>query len=143
MPSLNEHRPLRIPPALVVALVSSAALTVGVSFLVALSPETLALSDDGAHRLQIANVGVAGVALAFALFAARPLWRRRLRKSDGLVTVCAWTRRVKWQGRWMTLEEYLTQCFNLHCTHGICDEAAAKMRADLAQIDISPDPRPR
>jgi hypothetical protein len=143
MSSLHAHRPLRIRPVLVVALVASAALTLGVSVLLALSPGMLPLSDRGAHALQIANVALSGVALAFALFAARPLFRRRLRKFDGLITVCAWTRRVKWQGRWMTMEEYLTQCFNLRCTHGICDEAAEKMRADLAQIELNPDPRPR
>jgi hypothetical protein len=83
----------------------------------------------GIHRLISATVGMAillGVATAWMLL-------RRRGNYDELITVCAWTRRVLWEGRWISFEEYLARRFDLHCTHGICDEAAEIMRQDVAR----------
>lgn len=66
--------------------------------------------------------------LAFALITAAAWLHFQTAPIAGRwVTVCAWTRRVHWQGRWLTFEDYLAQRFNLHCTHGICDEEAEKL----------------
>lgn len=46
---------------------------------------------------------------------------------DRWVTICAWTRRIRWQGRWITFEEFLAERFDLRWTHGICDEEAEKL----------------
>lgn len=40
-----------------------------------------------------------------------------------LLTVCAWTKRVKHAGRWLSLEEYLQGVHGLRVTHGISPEA--------------------
>jgi hypothetical protein len=43
---------------------------------------------------------------------------------DGdLVTICAWTRRVFWQGSWISIERFLQRRFGLYVTHGISEEA--------------------
>ena len=63
-----------------------------------------------------------------------------MRDLEGLITVCAWTRRVKWEGRWVTFEDYLAKRFNLHCTHGICEEAAEQMRNETAEAPLTRDP---
>jgi len=59
---------------------------------------------------------------------------RRVRELEKLVTVCAWTHRVRWQGKWISFEEYLQKRFNLHFTHGISDEAAQQMRQEIRAL---------
>ena len=39
---------------------------------------------------------------------------------EGFMRVCAWCRRIDYQGRWMPLEEFLQQGFDTPTTHGIC-----------------------
>lgn len=88
----------------------------------------------------IQSLNTALIAVAVALMAAGAWWLlRRVRDLEGLITVCAWTRRVQWEGRWVSFEEYLLNRFHLRCTHGICDEAAEKMRRDAAQLLLSLD----
>ncbi|HUR58991.1 MAG TPA: CHASE3 domain-containing protein [Opitutaceae bacterium] len=88
----------------------------------------------------IQSLNTALIAMSVALVAAGAWWLlRRVRDLEGLITVCAWTRRVQWQGRWVSFEEYLLNRFHLRCTHGICDEAAEKMRKDAAQLVLSLD----
>lgn len=43
---------------------------------------------------------------------------------EKLVTVCAWSRKIKVDGRWVTFEEYLVENLGLRITHGIDPEAA-------------------
>ncbi len=40
------------------------------------------------------------------------------------VTVCAWTKRVLFEGQWLTLEEYLLRAHDLPVSHGISPEAS-------------------
>lgn len=98
-------------------------------------------SASAAARAEIIeSLNTAFIAMSVALMAAGAWWLlRRVRDLEGLITVCAWTRRVQWQGRWVSFEEYLLNRFHLHCTHGICDEAAEKMRKDAAQLILSLD----
>ena len=39
------------------------------------------------------------------------------------LTVCAWTKRILFDGKWMPLESYLKQAHGISVTHGICPEA--------------------
>lgn len=59
---------------------------------------------------------------------------RRKKDLNTLVTVCAWTRRVKLNDSWVTFEEYLQARFNLQFTHGISEEAAEKLRQEVIQL---------
>jgi CHASE3 domain sensor protein len=89
------------------------------------------------HRL---NGGI----LAFAVIlggAAAYLVIRRLHQLEGLIKICAWTKRVQWEGQWITFEEYLAKRFNLHCTHGISEEAAEQMSHDIANTPVPSDMR--
>jgi PAS domain S-box-containing protein len=43
---------------------------------------------------------------------------------ETLVTVCAWTQRVRHEDGWMNLSEFLSQRLGLRLTHTICKEAA-------------------
>lgn len=67
---------------------------------------------------------------------------RRLHDLEGLIKVCAWTKRVQWQGQWITFEEYLAKRFNLHCTHGISDEAAEQLGHEIEATPVPQDIQP-
>lgn len=64
---------------------------------------------------------------------------RRLHDLEGLIKVCAWTKRVQWKGEWISFEEYLARRFNLTCTHGMSEEAAERMTTELAQTQVPPE----
>ncbi len=83
-----------------------------------------------------------GVLVAVAvLLAGAVTWVviRRLHQLEGLIKVCAWTQRVQWQGQWITFEEYLAKRFNIHCTHGISDEAAQQLGRDIENTPVPPE----
>lgn len=48
---------------------------------------------------------------------------------DGLVTLCAWSRTVRYGGEWIEFEQYLSRRFGLAATHGISPRALAKLEA--------------
>ena len=60
-----------------------------------------------------------------------------------LVTLCAWSRSVEYQGEWISFEEYLRRKFNISATHGISPEALSELfGADEAHqhpVPIEPD----
>jgi CHASE3 domain sensor protein len=64
---------------------------------------------------------------------------RRLHDLEGLIKVCAWTKRVQWHGQWISFEEYLSKRFNLDCTHGMSEEAAEQVNAQLANTPMRPE----
>jgi hypothetical protein len=50
-------------------------------------------------------------------------------KSPTLITMCAWTRRIRIGEQWLSVEEYLNQVHGLAVTHGICPEAVPGLLA--------------
>ena len=59
----------------------------------------------------------------------------RLQRLQNLVTVCAWTQRIQYEGKWVRFEEYLLKRFYIRTTHGMSADAAAKMRSELDVLD--------
>jgi len=57
-----------------------------------------------------------------------------------LVTLCAWTRSVEYEGEWISFEEYLRRKFNLSATHGISPEALSQISVSLDGQDSAEDP---
>lgn len=43
-----------------------------------------------------------------------------------LLTVCAWSKRVRYEGEWVTLEQYLMLAHGMFVSHGISPEAFAE-----------------
>lgn len=86
-------------------------------------------SNSAAQRAESIQALNAGLIVFVVTLAGTGAWLlfRRVREIEGLITVCAWTRQVRWKGHWMSFEEYLAKRFRLHCTHGICEEAANKL----------------
>jgi K+-sensing histidine kinase KdpD len=52
-----------------------------------------------------------------------------------LVTVCAWSRTVEYQGEWISFEEYLLRRFNINTSHGISPAEAKKLFGELTSND--------
>lgn len=92
-----------------------------------------------AQTLQVVTLSLIAIAAALALAGARLLLGRKP-DLEALITICAWTQRVWWQGRWLSFEDFLAKRFNVFCTHGICDEAAANIRRE-AQKEIEVERR--
>jgi len=77
-------------------------------------------------------IGAVALALAFII-----LILVRLEKLQQVVTICAWTGRVKDGDRWMRLDEYLQSRFGLSVSHGMSKDLAMEM---MEQLKKSGDP---
>jgi CHASE3 domain sensor protein len=47
----------------------------------------------------------------------------RIRKLQSIITICAWTQRVNFNGKWMRMEDFLWNRFRVKVSHGISEEA--------------------
>ncbi len=94
-------------------------------------------AEQRAESIQALNAGLIVFVVTLAGTGAWLLFRR-VREIEGLITVCAWTRQVRWKGHWMSFEDYLAKRFRLHCTHGICEEAANKLLFEAENPDSAP-----
>jgi hypothetical protein len=54
----------------------------------------------------------------------------RLTRLEQLVTVCAWSHRLLYEGQWISLERYLEQRFGIRASEGITTAQAAKLMAE-------------
>jgi hypothetical protein len=52
---------------------------------------------------------------------------------EKFMQVCAWCRRIHYQGEWMRLEEFMRQGFDTPTTHGICSECLQQQQAAIAR----------
>ena len=78
--------------------------------------------------VSLALAGGLGLMLIALIFVARSAEHYR-----NLVTLCAWTRSVEYEGEWISFEEYLRRRFNLSATHGISPEAIEKIQSELEE----------
>jgi CHASE3 domain sensor protein len=62
----------------------------------------------------------------------------RLEHMRQIVTVCAWTGRVQFEGDWISLEDYLQRRFGVSVSHGLSNEAAAKMIQEIRHANPPP-----
>jgi CHASE3 domain sensor protein len=61
-------------------------------------------------------------------------------KLHSLITMCAWSKRVQYKGKWVPLEEYLSSRFGVRISHGISQEEYDKW-SDLIG-ELMPDAKP-
>ena len=48
-------------------------------------------------------------------------------EAQNWITVCAWTKRVRFRGEWLSMENYLLRAHGLSISHGICPDAFGEM----------------
>jgi hypothetical protein len=53
---------------------------------------------------------------------------------EGFLRVCAWCRKVGHGEKWLPLEKYFEEGFDIETTHGVCPECFRKMQEDTAQF---------
>src|SRR5881398_4200401 len=83
-------------------------------------------------ELRSADMVSIGLAAALALMMiALLVLARGAEHYRNLVTLCAWTRSVEYDGEWISFEEYLRRKFNLSATHGISPEALSQIKVGL------------
>ena len=66
---------------------------------------------------------------AFAFSVTRRLLLR-LRYLEGMLRVCAWCRKIGQGEKWMRLEDYFSEGFDIRSTHGICPDCLKKAEED-------------
>jgi hypothetical protein len=81
------------------------------------------------HRGDMISLGLA-VALGLMLVALLVI-ARGAEHYRNLVTLCAWTRSVEYEGEWISFEEYLRRKFDISSTHGISPEALSQIQVGL------------
>jgi CHASE3 domain sensor protein len=94
------------------------------------------------HDADMVSVGLAA-ALAVMMIALLVI-ARNAEHYRNLVTLCAWTRSVEYEGEWISFEEYLRRKFNLSATHSISPDALSQIQVGLddpqkAEEQIKPD----
>ncbi|HKN57501.1 MAG TPA: CHASE3 domain-containing protein [Gemmatimonadaceae bacterium] len=75
------------------------------------------------------SLGLAG-ALALMLIALLVI-ARGAEHYRNLVTLCAWSRSVEYEGEWISFEEYLRRKFGISATHGISPDALSQIQVGL------------
>jgi len=89
---------------------------------------------------QITSVVLIGTVVMVLMFIVVIL--RQLEKLQQVVTICAWTGQVKYEGQWIRLDEYLQRQFGLSVSHGLSKEAAEKMVAEMKGLTRAGGERP-
>ena len=87
------------------------------------------------QTISLVLVGVTSIALV-AIIAIL----LRLEHLRQIVTVCAWTGQVQFEGKWIRLEDYLKRRFGVSVSHGLSQEAAAEMIQEMRRS--KPQSRP-
>lgn len=66
----------------------------------------------------------------------------RIRQLQSIITICAWTQRVNFNGEWMPMEEYLWRRFRIKVSHGISEEAFEGVMGMVGKNITVSDSRP-
>ena len=52
--------------------------------------------------------------------------RQQINRMEQIITLCAWTKKIKVGDQWLSMEEYLSSQLGIKCTHGMSEAAAAQ-----------------
>ncbi len=90
-------------------------------------PYYLNIAPHMPPRVPEAILESALVALVSVGVIASTIWLfRRIERLESYIVMCAWCRKVRVDGRWITFEEYLSEKNNLQTSHGLCKACAAE-----------------
>ena len=76
-------------------------------------------SDEDAR----ATVSTVLLSVSAAVIIGAGILLLRIRQLHSIITICAWTQRVNFNGRWMRMEDFLWHRFRVKVSHGISEEA--------------------
>lgn len=58
----------------------------------------------------------------------------RLHYLEGMLRICAWCRKIGHNEKWVRIEDYFAEDFNIQTTHGMCPECLTKMEEDTKEF---------
>src|SRR5262249_44849257 len=106
-----------------------------------------------------ATVSTVLLSVSAAVIIGAGLLLLRIRQLQNIITICAWTQRVNYNGKWMRMEDFLWHRFRVKVSHGISEEAfegvmgvvgknvtvsdnrAGKANSSKPQLDLAPGGR--
>jgi len=88
------------------------------------------LAEQTAAAAENRRMTVGMAVIEIFLVAAGVFLMVRTSRLEHLVTVCAWSHRMLYEGKWVSLEHYLEQRFGIRASEGITAEQAAKLMAE-------------
>jgi CHASE3 domain sensor protein len=97
-------------------------------------------TEDNAIASEVASVVLIGAVALALLFIV--IIRLRLERLQRVVTICAWTGLVKYEGQWIRMDEYLQRRFGLTVSHGLSREASAKIIGEIKESNRPGGDRP-
>jgi CHASE3 domain sensor protein len=97
-------------------------------------------TEDNAIASEIASVVLIGAVALALLFIV--IIRLRLERLQRVVTICAWTGLVYYEGQWIRMDEYLQRRFGLSVSHGLSKEASAKIIEEVKESNHPGGERP-
>jgi CHASE3 domain sensor protein len=97
-------------------------------------------TEDNAIASEVASVVLVGAVALALLFIV--IIRLRLERLQRVVTICAWTGLVKYEGQWIRMDEYLQRRFGLTVSHGLSREASAKIIGEIKESNRPGGDRP-
>jgi hypothetical protein len=53
-------------------------------------------------------------------------------------TICAWSKKIRYYGQWMPLEEFLQNCLDVRFTHGLSEEVYSRLMEEMQSPISSP-----
>lgn len=123
IPVIVVQRAGSIAYTMIVAVISAGLASVGII----LAPEigvapSIVLADYGIVLLTLMATAVIGIISS----------RRsaQLQTVSKLLTMCAWTKKVKVQDEWIPVEDYLRKHLGVTISHGMTEESARQFLAD-------------
>jgi CHASE3 domain sensor protein len=81
----------------------------------------LETNESKLHLQETMSSVLLGVTAVVAIGAGILL--RRIQRLQSIITICAWTQRVNYNGKWMQMDEFLWKRFRVRVSHGISEEA--------------------
>jgi len=98
------------------------------------------LEQAGARTNFHRNLVIALAAINVLFLGGVAFCAMQIGKLHSLVTMCAWSKRVQYKGKWVPLEEYLCNRFGVRISHGISQEEYDKWSNLLGEL--MPDAKP-
>lgn len=90
--------------------------------------------ESALSRRRFAEELIVGIALlAMGLAAVVWVW---LRRAEHVVTMCAWSKAIQFEGEWMSIEAYMERRFALSITHGISPAELERLEAGLDRAPV-------
>ncbi len=61
----------------------------------------------------------------------------------GTVRMCAWTKRILYNGRWVPFEVFLRLRYGIEVTHGMSEDALTRLMQEMAATSVAAAPGPK